>query len=168
MECTFFVKKSNNRKSNPFSRFSLLDDLNHNKHFFFQVFKKIKIVGYWFETKSIATIRRKLQTIHGLKPFDLPSRSTIVRTIEKWNKHGGIGNVCKGHSGRERPARTQYNVDRVLASDEGNPKTSCKRRSQELMLTKSTVHRILRKGTVSGWHWGQTRNVCLDARQTGC
>ena len=38
-----------------------------------------------------------------------------------------------------------HNVDRVSAPVEGNPKTSCKRRSQELMLTKSTVHRILRK-----------------------
>ena len=57
-----------------------------------------------------------------------------------------IGNVSdKPRSGRLKTARTEAAIDRVSESVTDEPKTSIRKRSKQLTITQSSLHRILRE-----------------------
>ena len=106
---------------------------------------KIKVIEWWFETKSIVTIKRRLQNVFRLAPHQLPSRSTARYIVNKFIGSGELTNPRATRTGRPQTARHGRNVQIVEESVKDNPKQSCERRSQELSIPRSSLHRILTK-----------------------
>lgn len=106
---------------------------------------KTKVVRYWFETKSWITVKRKLIRYNGLNYRDIPCRKSLENIVSKFSEHGEISDIRKGRVGRKKSSRTIENIERVAESVQNNPRLSCNRRSQELVLSKSSVYRILRR-----------------------
>ena len=73
-----------------------------------------------------------------------PSRSTILRNVEKYSAHGTSANRNQGHSGRPRNARTPGNIAAVRRSLIGNPEVSSRRNNMP-NLSKSSFNRITHK-----------------------
>jgi len=106
---------------------------------------KIKVVQFWYETKSIVMVKRRLANEFGLMPRQIPGRSTLIKIIKKFVETGKLDRAPVNPLGRKRTARTDENVNRVLGSVERAPRLSCRRRSQELGMTYTSVNRILKK-----------------------
>ena len=71
-----------------------------------------------------------------------PSRDAILSAHETALT---IGLASAPHSGRNRSARCEENVQRVVTAVMETPKTSQRRLSQQLNLSKSTIQRILKE-----------------------
>ena len=94
-----------------------------------------KVVQFWYETKSIVMVKRRLANEFGLMPRQIPGRSTLIKIIKKFVETGKLDRAPVNPLGRKRTARTDENVNRVLESVERAPRLSCRRRSQELGMT---------------------------------
>ena len=55
-----------------------------------------------------------------------PSRSTILRNVEKYSAHGTSVNRNQGHSGRPRNARTPANIAALRRSLIGNLRSAAR------------------------------------------
>ena len=69
--------------------------------------------------------------------------------VEKFREHGTVPNLNETRSGTQRAGRSASNVNAVRNSVVQSSKKSIRRRSQELALTRNSVHRILRMDLIS-------------------
>ena len=104
--------------------------------------QKGKLVEFYFETKSIVQTQRQYQRHFAVRKA--PDRKTIWRIVKKFQTERTVHNVNKGRSGRTRGARTEQNIEAVRLSAVQSPKKSCRRRSQELGLSRMGTVRILK------------------------
>lgn len=105
---------------------------------------KKKIIEYWFETKSLIKIRRRLSVELAVPLRKVPGSSTLRYIIDKFVKEGELNRLNKGRSGHKRVVRVDEHVNRVQQSVTEAPRLSCRRRSQVLGMRKTSVHTILR------------------------
>ena len=100
--------------------------------------QKGKLVEFYFETKSIVQTQWQYQRDFAVRKA--PDRKTIWGIVKIVTVH----HVNKGRSGRTRGAETKQNIEAVRLSIVQSPKKSCRRRSQELGLSRMSTIRILR------------------------
>lgn len=103
---------------------------------------KIKLVQFYFETKSVTLTQRKFRK--HFKTQKAPSRNVILQIVNKFLARGNVSNNFKGHSGRKRSQRTTVNVARVRAALQRSPNKSMRRLSQEIGCSRATAQRIAR------------------------
>ena len=108
--------------------------------------QKIKIVQFWYETKSYVAVRRRVIREFELHPRDGPDNKAIRRLVKHLESTGTVHNTHKGHSGRPAAVtKSQANIDAVRESVVASPKKSHGRRSQELGLSPASTLRIMDK-----------------------
>jgi len=104
--------------------------------------QRVFIVEQFHRLNSYVLVQRAFQ-----KRFKFrytPSKPTISRLVQKFRQTGQVTNQHKGNSGRKHSKCTPENVERVQAALAQSPKKSLRRASQQLGLSKDTIHRILR------------------------
>ncbi len=100
--------------------------------------QKAQCVIWLIETNSVVTVRRNFRRSYGVDP---PTDKTIRQWLSAFKE---TGSVLKQKS-PSRPRVSQENVDRIRASCTRSPKKSLTRRSLELGLPRSTVHKVIHK-----------------------
>lgn len=108
----------------------------------YTVQQRILIVKAYYESNgSIVGTERKLRAIMGRR--EAPAKRTIQRVMAKFEESGS---VCDKQTPiRHRGQRSRENIEAVSASVAADNTISVRRRSQQLNLSKSTLHRILTK-----------------------
>ena len=104
--------------------------------------QRTKIVEWYIETKSYVKTQRRFAAHFETRAK--PSRRMIQYQVEKFREHGTVQNLNKTRSGRQRTGRSASNINAVRNSVVQSPKKSIRRRSQELTVTRNSIHRILR------------------------
>lgn len=98
-------------------------------------------VAAWMEVfGSPSVVRNKFQQWFQKDP---PSRLTIRRIHEKFERTGAVTNDCKGNSGRPRSIRTEDNIINVQGTMINSPKKSSTRVAMETGIARTSVLRIL-------------------------
>ena len=90
--------------------------------------------------KSIVKTQRAFKTLKNVR--SAPSKNTIKRLYEKFSTGKALSNPKRPY--KSRPRRSAENIAAVRASVERSPRTSQKRRSQQLGMARSTLQRIIR------------------------
>jgi len=107
--------------------------------------QKIKIIKFWYESKSYVQVRRSFCREFNVRTRVGPKNNAIKRIVRHFEDKGTIKNSNKGNSGRPASiTKNQANIDKVRNSTINIPKKSHRRRSQELGLSSSSVFRILK------------------------
>ena len=108
----------------------------------YSINERVKIVEFFIECgESIVGCQRKFRLHFGVTTG--PARSTIQALIKKWRLYGSVRDQVS--TGRPASSRTTANLRRVKASVRRKPKLSIRRRSSELNIPATSLHRILRK-----------------------
>jgi Helix-turn-helix domain (DUF4817) len=102
--------------------------------------QRIKVVELFFAEKSIVRTQRAFCRLYSVRTA--PTKRTILRLIDKFRCEGSVGD--KPRSGRPNSARTPEVIDKVRDSVLISPKTSSRRRSQQLDVTHTTLRRVLK------------------------
>jgi len=101
--------------------------------------QRTKLIELFFAEKSIVRTQRAFCRIYSVR--NAPAKSTIIRLVEKFRDEGS---VCdKPRTGRPN-GRTPEVIDRVRDSVLISPKTSTRRRSQQLDVRRTTLTRVLK------------------------
>lgn len=103
--------------------------------------QRIKVIELYFKNDDSLVLTRRAFCRH----FDIrngPSDSTILRLVIKFRDTGSVHDL--GRPGRPQSIRTEEAVERVQTSVEEDQQTSIRRRSSELHIAKSSLHRILK------------------------
>ena len=95
---------------------------------------------YIQQKKSIVKTQRAFKTLKNVR--SAPSKNTIKRLYEKLSTGKALSNPKRPY--KSRPRRSAENIAAVRASVERSPRTSQKRRSQQLGMARSTLQRIIR------------------------
>ena len=102
------------------------------------------LVTEYARTQSVTEV---LQVFRRRYPNDrCPSRKTVLRNVQKYQRTGTSHNLCAGHSGRRRSGRSELNINairQVLEHTQNNNQGISSRRNG-LQLTQSTFNRITR------------------------
>lgn len=88
---------------------------------------------------SVTAAMRKLRAMGA--QHAVPSKSALERLVKKFHETGSVSDLPR--PGPQYTTRNPENIQRVQESLNENPRTSVRRRSQELGLSRCTVHRIL-------------------------
>ena len=103
-------------------------------------------VTLYLETKSLKTVQARHRRKFIFNNF--PHKFQITRWVKKFKDTGTLMKSTKkgqkSTSGRKLTARPPESVDAVRNRVVRNPKKSLRKRSQELSLSRSSVHRILK------------------------
>lgn len=86
--------------------------------------------------KTLRNVRRK----YG-KNFKI-SKNTVQSIVDKFYRGGSVHDLHR--TGRRRTGRSNENIEAVRESVAESPNTSIRHRSQELAISRATLHRILR------------------------
>jgi hypothetical protein len=105
--------------------------------------QKIEIVNFFHNSVSFTDSRRKFQKEYG-KVKNFPD----IKTIKNWHRKlmniGSIHPYKPGPNTHEnRPTRSKDNMEHVKEMFVENPKTSIRKASAQLNISKSTIHRML-------------------------
>ena len=84
---------------------------------------------------------RSLRNFFG--PHDRPTESAIGKIVMKFQETGSVADVKKPI--RARAGRSAENIAAVREDVAESPNTSIRRRAQQLQLSATTLHRILKK-----------------------
>lgn len=107
----------------------------------FTIAQRVLIVKTFYQSgESYAATVRRLRAILGRN--EAPNETTVRRLMLKFNETGSTLNVKS--CGRPRSGRSEQNIAVVRQSVAVSPAKSVLRRSQELGIGYSSVHRILR------------------------
>lgn len=96
---------------------------------------------YYRNGESITVTLRKCRTKYG-QHFTL-ARETLRQLIKKFEQTGSLAD--RAIPGRPRTGRTSHNIAAVRNSVDADPTISTRRRAQQLGLSTSTVHLILKE-----------------------
>ena len=99
---------------------------------------------YYKNNESVTVVQRASRLRFGLKRHDfIPIRNTILLCVANF---GATGSTLKKKSiGCPWTARTPANVDAVNDSFQQSPKRSLRKHALSQAISKSSMHRILRK-----------------------
>jgi transposase len=97
---------------------------------------------YYLSQKHPETVRRRFRKEYNTK--DAPHRNTITNLIEKFERTGSVQDDKSGNVGRPSTASTSENVEKLEAMFERSPCKSVRRAAQQLGMSKTTVHRLMR------------------------
>lgn len=104
--------------------------------------QRIEIVKIHYKYgANFAETVRSVRRVFGR--YESPSRRAIVKLITKFEQNGQVTNVKLPV--RTRSARSAENIAAVAESVAENPGLSIPRRSQQLGISKTSLHRILHK-----------------------
>ena len=98
---------------------------------------KAQTVVWYVEFKSIIRVQREFRRVFNQ---DAPTDKSIKKWYETFL---ATGTVLKKHGGGRKVS--DETVEKVQAAYEQSPRKSLRRASRELEMSKSTVHRIVRK-----------------------
>ena len=107
----------------------------------------MRIIQFWFETKSPAVVRRRFNTRQGYKSTSDGAALTILkiqRIVQHVQKEKTLHKVNKERSGRQS-AITPEKREHVRKSVNKSPKKSYQIRAQELAMSPTTPLRVMRK-----------------------
>lgn len=108
----------------------------------FSIEQRILIVKTHYKNgECYAETARKLRAIFGRD--NAPTATTVSRLVQKFEESGSV--ATRKSPGRNRNVRTQQNIAVVQDSVNVSPMKSLRRRSQQLGMSTSSVHRILKK-----------------------
>jgi len=108
----------------------------------FSIEQRILIVKTHYKNgECYAETVRKLRAIFGRG--NAPTATTVSRLVQKFEESGSV--ATRKSPGRNRNVRTQQNIAVVQDSVNVSPVKSLRRRSQQLGMSTSSVHRILKK-----------------------
>ncbi|XP_065642687.1 protein GVQW3-like [Hydra vulgaris] len=94
------------------------------------------------KNKSVVLTQREYQKRH--RNQSTPDKKTIHALSHQFEQYGTT--LDSHHSGRPRTARSEENIARVRESAAESPKTSIRRRAQQLNISQRSLRRILKKG----------------------
>ena len=102
---------------------------------------KVLLVKWYYQNNdSVVKVQRTYKKHFGVKRA--PTRTTIKRVIEKFEKEGSIKE--SGHTGAPKSVRNTENIQRLREKLSENPRKSVRRLSQELDINRESVRRILK------------------------
>lgn len=105
----------------------------------FSTEERTKIVEFYYRHQhSIVQTQRTFKTHFKTRKF--PTKPTILQLIQRFQEQGSVADLPR--TGRPRSVRTDLSTQRVRESIEKDPKSSTRRRSQELGLSRTTLQRI--------------------------
>lgn len=104
--------------------------------------QRVKIIQTYYENgRSNVRTFRALREYFGIQ--NRPSRQAITNVVQKFERNGSVLNIKTPQ--RVRPVRSEENVANIRESVAQEPKTSIRRRSQQLGLRYTSTQRILAK-----------------------
>ena len=119
---------------------------NHSRRWHGQWEEKTFCVILYLETQSLKTVQVRYRKRFNFNNF--PHKFQITRWVKKFKDTGTLIKSTKkaqlSTSGRKFTARPPENVDAVRDSVARSSNKSLQRRSQELGLSRSSIHRILK------------------------
>ena len=87
--------------------------------------QKIKIIKFWYESKSYVEVRRSFCREFNVHTRDSPKNNAIKRIVKHFEDKGTVRNTNKGNSGRPASVtKIQENIDKVRNSTINSPKKS--------------------------------------------
>ena len=107
--------------------------------------KKVKVVQFYFETKSVTVTQRKLR-----KSFKATKGTSLNVSFQNVNRslaQGTVRNYFKHHSGCKRIQRTSATVARVRGALQRRLRKSMRRLGQEDRCSRATAHWMARVDT---------------------
>ena len=93
------------------------------------------------KNKSVVLTQREYRKRH--RNQSAPDKKTIHALSNRFEQYGTT--LDSHHSGRPRTARSEENIARVRESVAESPKTSTRRRAQQLNISQRSLRRILKK-----------------------
>ena len=101
--------------------------------------EKIKIVQFWYETRSFVSLKRSVRREYGCNPSETPHNNIISRSVHHFEKEVVVHGKNQGRSGRS-PVVTggSDKVEEVRESVCETPQTSTRHRSQALRMSRFT------------------------------
>ena len=93
------------------------------------------------KNKSVVLTQREYRKRH--RNQSGPDKKTIHALSNRFEQYGTT--LDSHHSGRPRTARSEENIARVRESVTESPKTSTRRRPQQLNISQRSLRRILKK-----------------------
>ena len=130
--------------------------------------------SFCVENYSLLRSPKQVQLLF-CKKYGLDSRSRsgiqTAKSIRRWYKQFNVsGCLSVGHKRRgisyAKPVRCGENIEAVLMSVEATQKKSVRRRSAELGVSQSSVHRILR--LASSEHWDGSAAMKQEVSSGSC
>jgi hypothetical protein len=107
----------------------------------YTIAQRIQIVEFYIQSsKSVVATIRKIKANFGRNHSI--SKNTVKNIVDKFYQTGSVHDLPR--SGGPRTARSAENIAAVSESVRENPRTSVRHRAQELGLSRSSTHRILR------------------------
>ena len=103
--------------------------------------QRVLIVKLFYQNnKSIIQTQRAYRRYYEVR--DSPSEFGIRSLIKRFDEHGMVHD--RPQSGRPRTARTEKKIEQVRDSVGENPSTSIRKRSTQVVVSRSSMQRILR------------------------
>ena len=101
--------------------------------------EKIKIVQFWYETRSFVSLKRSFRREYGCNPSETPYNNVISRSVHHFEKEGIVYGKNQGRSGRSPVVTGDGDkVEEVRESVCETPQTSTRHRSQALRMSRFT------------------------------
>ena len=104
--------------------------------------EKIKIVQFWYETRSFVSVKRSFRREHGCNPSETQHNnaiSRIVHIVHHFEKERTVHGKNQGRSGRSPVVTGDGDkVEKVRESVCETPQTSTRRHSQALRMSRFT------------------------------
>ena len=102
--------------------------------------QRTKVVQFYFESQH-----SNIQTQRSYRNFfqvrNAPSSPTIYRLVRRFRQQGAVCDPPR--AGRPRAVRNDVNIVRMQASIEENSESSIRRHSQQLVMSRRSLQRIL-------------------------
>ena len=102
--------------------------------------ERTKIVEFYFKFHHSIILTQREYCRH-FSARKQPSDFMIRRLIQRFQQYGSVSDLPR--SGRPRLVRSQMNLERVRDSVQQEPGTSIRRRSHQLGMSRTSLHRIL-------------------------
>ena len=103
--------------------------------------QRIQIIECYIQSsKSVTVTIRKIKGIFGI--HHSISKNTVQAIVNKFYRTGSVHDLPR--SGRPRTGRSTENIAAVSESVRESPSASVRHRAQELAISKTSVHQILR------------------------
>ena len=103
--------------------------------------RKFILKCYW-KYENAVEVQRQFRREFNKEP---PTRITITRIRDKFEADGTVQDVHKKRSGRPRTSTSPRKEERVLETFQRSPRKSLRQASREVGISKSSVHRIMKR-----------------------
>ena len=94
--------------------------------------------------EKIIELHKNGKSKHEISKVLIIPRTTVLRTIQKFEATGNLENENKSKSGRPRSVRTKKMIEKVRAKINRNPNRSARKMAKEYGTSDSTIKRIIK------------------------